>query len=104
MGINPVRVKSILQTSNLPGINYAINPYIGCVHGCVYCYARFMKRFTDHKEPWGSFLDPKINGPDILKLQLKKRKKPLNDTVFISSVTDPYQPPEKIFPSLQSRI
>lgn len=95
MGINPVQVKSILQTSNLPGINYVINPYIGCVHGCVYCYARFMKRFTDHREPWGTFLDPKINGPDILRRQLKKRRKPLNETVFISSVTDPYQPPEK---------
>jgi DNA repair photolyase len=95
MKIKQVHVKGILQKSKLPEISHVINPYIGCVHGCVYCYARFMKRFTDHKETWGTFLDPKINGPDILKRQLNKRKKPLKEPVFISSVTDPYQPPEK---------
>ena len=95
MKIKQVHVKGMLQKSNLPETSHVINPYIGCVHGCVYCYARFMKRFTDHKEPWGTFLDPKINGPAILKNQLKKRREPLKETVFLSSVTDPYQPPEK---------
>lgn len=54
-----------------------------------------MKRFTAHNEPWGTFLDPKINGPDLLRKQLTRRKEPFKDAVFISSVTDPYQPPEK---------
>ena len=31
--------------------------YVGCTHGCQYCYASFMKRFTGHAEPWGTFLD-----------------------------------------------
>lgn len=94
MGINLIQVKSILQKSNLPDASYVINPYTGCVHGCVYCYARFMKRFTAHPEPWGTFLDAKINAPQVLKNQLCRRRASLKEIVFFSSVTDPYQPPE----------
>ena len=95
MGIKPLQVKSILQKSNLPATSYVINPYVGCVHGCVYCYARFMKRFTAHSEPWGTFLDAKVNAPVVLREQLERRRTPLQELVFFSSVTDPYQPPEK---------
>ncbi len=95
MGVREVQAKSILQKSGLPGIEYVINPYTGCVHGCVYCYARFMKRFTDHPEPWGAFLDAKVNAPDLLARQLSRRRTPLRECVFLSSVTDPYQAPEK---------
>lgn len=95
MGINSVEVKSVLQKSNLPETGWVINPYVGCIHGCVYCYARFMKRFTGHSEPWGTFLDAKINAPQLLKKQLSRMREPFHETVFLSSVTDPYQPPEK---------
>lgn len=94
MGINEVRAKSILQKSNLPDASYVINPYTGCVHGCVYCYARFMKRFTNHGEPWGAFLDAKVNAPEVLRRQLSGRREPITQTIFLSSVTDPYQSPE----------
>jgi DNA repair photolyase len=94
MGVNEIQVKSILQKSNLPESIYVINPYTGCVHGCVYCYARFMKRFTAHAEAWGSFVDAKINAPKVLENQLRRRRKALQEVVFLSSVTDPYQPPE----------
>ncbi|MBN2086707.1 MAG: radical SAM protein [Anaerolineales bacterium] len=90
-----IQAKSILQKSGLPGADYVINPYTGCVHGCVYCYARFMKRFTNHAEPWGSFLDAKVNAPELLARRLAHRRLPLTDCVLLSSVTDPYQPPEK---------
>jgi DNA repair photolyase len=95
MAISPVQVKSILQKSGLPETSYVINPYTGCVHGCVYCYARFMKRFTAHPEPWGTFLDAKVNAAEVLKRQLERRKEPLQEVVFLSSVTDPYQSAEK---------
>ena len=94
MAIREVEARSILQKSNIPGTSYVINPYTGCVHGCVYCYARFMKRFTGHSEAWGAFLDAKVNAPELLRRQLERRRTPLRETVLLSSVTDPYQPPE----------
>jgi DNA repair photolyase len=51
-----------------------------------------MKRFTGHAEPWGAFVDIKVNGPEVLQRQLKKISK---GYVMLSSVTDPYQPLEK---------
>ncbi len=93
MGVRSVQVKGVLQRSRLA--SYVINPYTGCVHGCVYCYARFMKRFTSHSEAWGTFLDAKVNAPEVLSAELARRREPLKEEVFLSSVTDPYQPPER---------
>ncbi len=95
MAIHDIEAKSILQKSGIPGADYVINPYTGCTHGCVYCYARFMKRFTGHTEPWGTFLDAKVNAPELLRATLSRRKKPLNGEVFLCSVTDPYLPAEQ---------
>ncbi|MCK4234637.1 radical SAM protein [candidate division WOR-3 bacterium] len=92
MIVNEIRCKSILNKSGIPGIDYALNPYTGCEHGCRYCYAIFMKRFSNHKEEWGSFVDVKINAPNVLREQLKKAKP---GKVSLSTVTDPYQPLEK---------
>ncbi len=75
------------------GYDYSINPYSGCAFGCSYCYAAFFARETDGKENWGDWVNVKENALGLLK---KKRKKPLIDnTVYMSSVTDPYQPIEK---------
>lgn len=73
-------------------MTYALNPYVGCQHGCVYCYSVFMKRFTGHGEEWGTFVDVKVNAPQLLARELK-RVKP--GEVLLSSVTDPYQPLER---------
>ncbi len=83
--------RTVLSKSGIEGVDYCINPYVGCFHGCSYCYATFMKRFSGHKETWGSFVDVKINAPDVLRGQLKRAKK---GNVIISSVTDAYQPVE----------
>ncbi|MEK7852067.1 MAG: radical SAM protein, partial [Deltaproteobacteria bacterium] len=64
MIIREIKAKSVLSKSQV--YDYALNPYVGCTHSCVYCYARFMKRFTGHKEIWGEFLDVKINAPELL--------------------------------------
>ncbi len=82
--IREIQVKSILNKSNLPVGDYSANPYTGCTHACAYCYASFMKRFTNHSEPWGEFLDVKF-WPDI-----KNPEKYNGRDVFLSSVTDPY--------------
>lgn len=84
-------VKSVLSKTGIPGASYCLNPYTGCAHGCVYCYAEFMKRYTGHTEPWGSFVDIKLNAPEVLERQLRRAQK---GRVMVSSVTDPYQPIE----------
>lgn len=89
--IREIKVKSVLTKSGIPGVDYCVNPYIGCAHGCRYCYATFMKRYTGHTEAWGSFVDVKINSQEILQKQLKRAR---NGRVMISSVTDAYQPIE----------
>jgi DNA repair photolyase len=87
MKIREIKCKSILTKTRLPACDYVINPYVGCSFGCVYCYSRFMKRFTGHREPWRQFVDIKINAPEILEKQIKHSKKGM---VFMSSTTDPY--------------
>ena len=84
-----IQVKDYLTKSNLPASDYVINPYIGCTHGCKYCYASFMKRFTGHKEEWGTFIDIKRCDKKI------NTKKLENKTIFLSSVTDCYNQLEK---------
>lgn len=89
--IKAVEVQRILSKSNLPVCEYSVNPYVGCTHGCKYCYASFMKRFSGHTEPWGTFLDVK-NWPEI-----KHPEKYAGKELFIGSVTDPYLPQEEIY-------
>lgn len=93
MKINTIQCKTLLTKSRLPEVDYCINPYIGCLHCCVYCYARFMKRFTGHDEQWGHFLDVKINAPEVLAKELAR--KPKRGIVFLGSVTDAYQSVER---------
>jgi len=88
--IREIKAKTILSNSQV--YDYSLNPYTGCEHGCVYCYARFMKRFTGHKERWGDFVNVKINAPELLEVEIKKKKKA---RVWISGVCDPYQPVER---------
>jgi DNA repair photolyase len=92
--IAEVECKSALVRSKIEGTDYALNPYIGCQHGCVYCYAEFMKKYTNHSEEWGTFVDAKINIADRLGEQVKRTKP---GVVQLSTVTDAYQPVEKEF-------
>lgn len=77
-----------MTKSNLPVADYSVNPYVGCTHACKYCYASFMKRFTNHPEPWGEFIDVKM-WPE-----LKNTQKYAGKEAFFGSVTDCYQPCE----------
>jgi len=91
--IREIKARTILQKSRLPKSQYCLNPYVGCTHRCSYCYARFMRRFTGHSGPWGSFVDAKINASEILEQQLKRTH--VKGKVLIGSVCDAYQPVEK---------
>jgi len=55
MVIKEINCKTAISKCKFPDGGWAINPYIGCSHGCIYCYARFMKKFTKHTERWGGF-------------------------------------------------
>ena len=90
--VTEIQAKTILSASKI--YPYVINPYTGCQHGCSYCYARFMKRVTGHKEPWGEFVDVKINAPDLLRKEIQKKKR---GKVWVSGVCDPYQPLEATY-------
>jgi DNA repair photolyase len=89
MQINEVIAKTALSKSSLSGLVYALNPYKGCEHACVYCYAPFVLR---ERRKWGEFVDVKTNLPDVLKKEAEHKEK---GTIGIGTVTDPYQPVEK---------
>jgi DNA repair photolyase len=89
MIVKEIQSKTILSRSQV--YPYVVNPYTGCQFACSYCYARFMKRFTGHREPWGEFVDVKVNAPDLLRREIA-RKSP--GRVWVSGVCDPYQPLE----------
>ena len=93
MKIKEITCKTILTESSLPEVDYVLNPYVGCSHGCRYCYASFMRRFTGHgHEPWGSFVDVRINAAEVLARQLRRR---YTGGLLFGSVTDCYMPLEK---------
>ncbi len=91
MIIREIETKNVMTKSNLPVADFSVNPYVGCEHACTYCYASFMKRFTNHPEPWGSFVDVKQWTP------MKNTGKYAGKEAFFGSVTDPYQPCEEQF-------
>ena len=88
MGIGEVRCKGILGRSGIGGMDYAVNPYLGCSHACAYCYARFMRRMGHPGEAWGSFVDAKVNAVEMLREEAAKKPR---GRVMLSSVTDAYQ-------------
>lgn len=97
MDIVEIRAKAALTKSKIPGVEYVINPYIGCGHGCRYCYAAFMSKWSRHHawSEWGSFVEPKVNIAEVLQGELSRKRK--RGTVLLSSACDPYQPVEARF-------
>lgn len=80
-------------TGFMESYDYSLNPYSGCSFGCTYCYAAFFSRNKFKMDNWGYWVEAKENALAMLR---KKRKKPIVDEiVYMSSVTDPYQPIER---------
>lgn len=88
--LKQITCKTALSPSQLPGLDYTLNPYLGCEHACVYCYAPYTLHYSG-EEPWGTFVSAKMNIPSILEREARKKKR---GVVGISTVTDPYQPAE----------
>ncbi|HMK46070.1 MAG TPA: radical SAM protein [Methanocella sp.] len=90
MKYREIRCKTALSRSGLAGLDYSLNPYTGCEHSCIYCYAP-STIFYRGDDPWGTFVQAKSNIPIILEKESRKVRK---GVVGISTVTDPYQPLE----------
>jgi DNA repair photolyase len=78
---------------------FTLNPYSGCSFGCDYCYARFFASTPEEHETWGEWVRVKANAASLIAKatqarELRQRLEP-GDTIYMSSVTDPYQPIEK---------
>ncbi|MEW6660408.1 MAG: radical SAM protein [Thermodesulfobacteriota bacterium] len=94
MQITAITARTALVRSKIPGVDYVINPYLGCGHGCRYCYAVFMRKYAHHhrESPWGAFVEVKVNLPEVLRAELRRKKRP--GRALLASVCDPYQPVE----------
>lgn len=90
MKVREITCKSCLNKSKIT--DYTINPYTGCSHSCIYCYADFIKRFQNIKEEWGDFVYAKANCADLLEKELEKAKP---GHIWMASVCDCYMPVEK---------
>lgn len=94
MDVREIAAKSILNRCGIPGIDFVVNPYIGCRFACKYCYASFMGRFVGKSvADWGEYVYAKVNAPELLRAELPKKlkQKGIGKEIFFSSVTDPYQ-------------
>ena len=80
-------------TGFMDAYDFTLNPYSGCSFGCTYCYAAFFSRDVQKRDNWGYWVGVKENAVALLK-----RRKPGSldgKLIYMSSVTDPYQPVER---------
>jgi len=78
------------------GFTHSLNPYSGCAFACKYCYVRELPVQKFKEEPWGTWLNIKVNAAASYRkeiMNLRRRSKPVR--IFMSSATDPYQPVER---------
>ncbi len=85
-------------TGFMDAYDFTLNPYSGCAFGCTYCYAAFFSRASgsmtgaERRDSWGRWVEVKENAIGLLE----RRRKRLDGTlIYMSSVTDPYQPVER---------
>lgn len=89
MEIREIECRTALSHSGLSDLDYSLNPYRGCAHACIYCYA---PAITYEERPWGSFLDVKTNIAEVLAQEIKIKRR---GVVGLGTVTDAYQPAEE---------
>lgn len=91
-----VDVKSILTPASgfMAEWDYTLNPYAGCGYGCSYCYAAFFSRDRIRRDTWGAWVDAKKNAVHLIR-RFCRRKSLTGRSIYMSTVTDPYQPVER---------
>lgn len=106
MKIIKKKAKNIFTRTGIPGAKWVINQYVGCQHSCLYCYAKYMSKWRPPEYgKWGSWVEVKTNAPELA------REKYIDGWLYMSSVSDPYQPIErelkltrKVLENLDKRI
>jgi len=89
--IYEIKARSIIHKTKIPGADWGVNYYCGCVHRCIYCYLKFLCRWRKQKEKWGEFVDVKINAPELVTKESKNKK----GTAILCTGGDAYQPIDK---------
>jgi DNA repair photolyase len=83
-------------TGFMDAYDYTLNPYSGCSFGCTYCYAAFFSHDAEKMNNWGYWVNVKENAVELLQKRLKRSSDALDEKlIYMSSVTDPYQPVER---------
>ena len=92
--IEYAQVRDILTraTGFMDAYDFTLNPYAGCAFGCTYCYAAFFSHSTEKRDSWGSWVRVKENAVERLA---RHRGSLDGKLIYMSSVTDPYQPIER---------
>lgn len=90
------------STGFMDAYDYTLNPYSGCTFGCTYCYAAFFSRKSKERDGWGYWVRVKQNA--LESLQRRKCGKLDGKLIYMSSVTDPYQPIERKLKLTQSLL
>ena len=89
----PAREILMRATGFMDQYDYTLNPYSGCAFGCTYCYAAFFSRSAERRDSWGQWVEVKENAVDLIRR--RKIGKLDGKRIYMSSVTDPYQPVER---------
>jgi DNA repair photolyase len=89
------RCRAALHRVSGAGFPWSLNPYVGCVHRCTFCYVRAYERRAERPsgEDYGRSVRVKINVAEVLRRELA-RPSWRRETVGVGSATDPYQPAE----------
>lgn len=99
--MKPVEIEatSLINRSKIPSIDYVVNPYVGCVFGCAYCYASFAGRQVDEPtSAWGDYVYVKKNAVEVVRKQLARMTpEKRRGSLVLSSLTDPYQGAERTY-------
>ena len=97
VSVSDVNARTILTRSSgfIRRYKFTLNPYGGCAFGCGYCYARFFVADADRRDEWGNWISVKQNARELLARACTSGMLRTGDAIYMSSVTDPYQPVER---------
>ena len=89
----PAREILTRATGFMADYDFTLNPYSGCAFGCTYCYAAFFSHSAKRRDTWGQWVEVKANAVELMRRRGVGKLD--GKYIYMSSVTDPYQPVER---------